>query len=123
MRVRAQDANGDMIFGHSQQDFLINSIPAVAQIIETTLRLVLGEWYQDLSVGVPYLSGVLGYQNKDTADQTLISQVTALQWVTGLANWQSTIDPTTRKYSSVSATVYTQFGELQLQVDNLGVTQ
>jgi hypothetical protein len=94
----------------------------VAQIIETTLRLQLGEWYQDQTLGVDYQGGVLGYQSKDTADQTLISAITAIQWVTSLENWVSVFDPVARKYSSINATVYTQFGVVQLQIQNLGST-
>lgn len=120
MRVRAQDSSGDMTFGQSAQNFLVDSPAAVAQIVETTLRLVLGEWYQDLSQGVPYLQGVVGTHSKATADQVLISQITAVDNVTSLTDWDSVIDPVTRKYTSISGKLFTAFGETQLQIENLG---
>lgn len=120
MRVRAQDSSGDMTFGQSAQNFLVDSPAAVAQIVETTLRLVLGEWYQDLSQGVPYLQGIVGTHSKATADQVLISQITAVDNVTSLTDWDSVIDPVTRKYTSISGKLFTAFGETQLQIENLG---
>lgn len=109
-----------MTFGSSQKNFLVNTPATVAQAVETGLRLWLGEWYLDLNVGVPYPEGVIGVHSKETADQTLISAIRNVQGVTNLTNWVSTIDPTTRKYSSISATLYTLYGETQLQIANLG---
>lgn len=119
MRVREQDSNGDMTFGNGQQNFLANSPDAVAQVVQTTLLLILGEWYLNLNDGTPWFQGVLGVHSKDTADQTLITQIKTVDGVTDVQDWTSTIDPVTRKYSSLSAKLITIYGETQLQIDNL----
>ncbi len=119
MRVRRQDTNGDSSFGQSAQNFEVNSVAGVAQIVETVLKLWLGEWYLNLNAGTPYPDGVVGKHSQATADQTLIAQVTNIEWVTSLQNWKSTVNPNTRRYSSVSATLFTPFGQTQLQINNL----
>lgn len=119
MRVRKLDAARDMTFGQSAQNFLVDSPEAVAQVVETTLKLFLGEWYLDLNAGTPWLEGVIGYHSKETSDLTLISTITGVENVQSLENWVSTINPDTRKYSSLSATLFTAFGVTQIQLENL----
>ena len=58
MIVRRQDANGDFVFGHGLNDYLVGN-DAVAQLIEDRLLLWLGEWFLDISEGVDWPS-VLG---------------------------------------------------------------
>jgi hypothetical protein len=119
MSVRQLDSNGDMTFGQSMQNIIPDSAAAIAQIVETTLRLWLGEWYLDVTQGTPYIQGVLGITSQATADQTLISQILTVDGMVDVANWESTVDPVTRQYSSLSATLITIYGETQLQIDNL----
>lgn len=120
LRVRALDANNDMQFGASQQQYLVDSPDAVAQIVETTLRLWLGEWYLDLEAGTPWAQGVLGKNSQATADQTIIAQIKSVQWVTDVSNFQSTVDPNTRTYTEVGGILYTQFGSTPFSFSNLG---
>jgi hypothetical protein len=125
MRVRQLSPTGDYAFGSGQANFLVNSPQAVAQIVETYLRLWLGEWYLNTNDGTPWLEGVFGYNSKDEADQTLIQTILGInfggqQLVQNLDNWQSTQDPSTRHYSSLSATLYTIYGQTQLDLENLG---
>lgn len=123
MRVRAMDANGDAQFGRSQLQFLVNSPEAVAQIVETVLRFWLGEWYLNVDEGTPYVQGVIGKNTKETSDQTIIAQISTIEWVEGITNFQSEIDPNTRKYSVVKGTIFTPFGSTKFQFTNLGVIQ
>lgn len=120
MRYRKLSATGDYMFGNSQADFLVNSPEAVAQAIETTLRLFLGEWYLNVNDGTPWLEGVFGYNSKDEADETLQAAVLGVQGVQNLTNWTSSVDPQTRKYTSISAVVDTIYGQTQLQLENIG---
>lgn len=120
MRVRALTPTGDYAFGSSQLNFLVNSPAAVAQVVETTLRLWLGEWYLDTTIGTPYVEGVLGKHSQAQADSTLISIITGVQGVLSIQNFQSVIDPVTRTYSEVGGTLDTIYGETQLQIQNLG---
>jgi hypothetical protein len=125
MRYRALSPTGDYQFGNGQLDFLINSPEAVAQAVETYLRLFLGEWFLNVNDGTPWLEGVFGYNSQEEADQTLIQTILAINQngqllVQDLNNWQSTVDPKTRSYSSLSATLDTIYGQTQLQMENLG---
>lgn len=120
MRVRQLSPTGDYQFGNGQLDFLINSPQAVAQVVETSLRLWLGEWYLNINDGTPWLEGVFGYNSKDEADQTLIQTILGVQGVQDLTNWNSTVDPVTRAYTSISATLDTIYGQTQLQMENIG---
>lgn len=120
MRYRKLSPTGDYVFGNGQLDFLINSPEAVAQAVETYLRLWLGEWFLNLNDGTPWLEGVFGYNSQDEADQTLIQTVLGIQGVQDLTNWKSTVNPVTRAYVSVNATLDTIYGQTALQMENIG---
>jgi hypothetical protein len=125
MRYRALSPTGDYQFGNGQLDFLINSPEAVAQAVETYLKLWLGEWFLNTNDGTPWLEGVFGYNSQEEADQTLIQTILNINFggqtlVQNLTNWQSSVDPKTRAYTSISATIDTIFGQTQLQMENLG---
>lgn len=120
MRYRALSPTGDYTFGSGQANYLTNSPAAVAQAVETTLRLWLGEWYLNINDGTPYLEGVIGKHLQATADATLVSIITKVQGVQSISDFSSTMDPTTRTYTSVSAKIFTIYGETQVQIKNLG---
>jgi hypothetical protein len=122
MRYRKLSPTGDYTFGNGQLDFLVNSPEAVAQVIETSLRLFLGEWYLNQNSGMPWLQQVMGYNSKEDADNALIAYILTLEGVQNLDNWESTRDPATRKYTSISATVDTIYGATDIELQNLGVT-
>lgn len=58
MKYRALDANGDYSFGKSMQEFKIDD-DAVVQAVNTNLRLLKGEWWEDTSDGFPLFQDVL----------------------------------------------------------------
>lgn len=120
MRYRQLSPTGDYMFGNGQADFLMNSPETVAQAVETYLRLFLGEWYLNVNDGTPWLEGVLGYNSQAEADETLIQTILGIQGVQNLSNWKSTVDPVTRAYVSISATLDTIYGQTQLQMENVG---
>ena len=119
MRYRKLSDSGDYLFGNGQKDFLINSPEAVAQAVETTLRLFWGEWYLNTNDGTPWLQGVFGYHSQEQADETLIQIILGVQAVQNLTNWSSTFDPTNRSYKSISGILFTIYGQTQLQIENL----
>lgn len=65
--VRALDSNHDPIYGNGQNNFL-NDIQAVAQIIQTSLLLFQGEWFEDLNEGLPLFQSILGTNNGKKTD-------------------------------------------------------
>lgn len=118
MRYRALSASGDYTFGSGSQNFLINSPEAVAQVVQTTLKLWLGEWYLDVNAGTPYPEGVLGKKSQAEADATLIAEISQCQGVVSIANFKSSIDPDTRKYTVIKCVLNTLYGPTQLEIQN-----
>lgn len=119
MRYRKLDENGDYSFGQGSLNFFINTPAAVAQAVETTLRLFLGEWYLNVNDGTPYLEGVVGMHSKAEADATLQQVIGNVQGVQNIVNFASELDPHTRKYSTISGTLNTIYGPTQLQIENM----
>jgi hypothetical protein len=138
MRVRQLSSTGDFVFGQSQQNFLVDSPAAVAQVVKTNLRLWLGEWYLNLNDGTPYPEGVLGYHSQATADATIQNQILSIEVivsstnvpagsvpgqlipaVTDIASYTSSINTGTRAYSA-ETTLNTVYGPTPLQLNDLG---
>jgi hypothetical protein len=136
MRYRQLSPTGDYTFGNGQNNFYIDSPAAVAQAVLTTLKLIYGEWYLNTTEGVPYFTGILGYENQITADATIQNQILNVQaiisattipsgyqagqlvpCVSGIENYQSTIDPYSRAYSA-SCILNTIYGPTQLEIAN-----
>ena len=117
MLVRKLSPTGDMTFGQSLKDFWSDVPEAPGQVAQTSLELWLGEWYIDITQGTPWIEGVLGKHSQAMADATVQTQILNTQGVTGIASFQSTIDPDTRAYS-VTATINTVYGPTDVQIQN-----
>jgi len=114
MRYRALDSNGDYTFGKGNANYLVNSPACVAQAVRTALLLIQGEWFLDTTAGMPWNTKVLGFHSKDVYDITIKSVISAVQGVTAIVNYSSSLDPT-RRALTVSVTINTQFGVTQIQ--------
>lgn len=119
MRVRRLSPEGDYTFGNGQLDFYRDEPLAVGQVIKTSLLLWLGEWFLDVTLGVPYLQGIIGKHGQNTADVTVQDQILPVQGVVDIESFQSTLDPQTRGYS-VSAKVNTIYGVTAVEIANYG---
>lgn len=117
MTVRKLSVTGDYSFGSSQLDFLSNSPQAVAQVVQTSLLLWLGEWFLDLTQGMPWIQGVLGKHNQSTADVTVQDYILGIQGVTDIQTFTSIGNGDLRKYSA-SARINTLYGPTDIQVAN-----
>ena len=117
MRVRQLSPTGDFTFGASQLNFLINTPATVAQVVKTSLLLWLGEWYLDTSVGMPWIQGVLGKHNIDTADITLQDYIVGIQGVTDISDYTSIGEQPQRLYLA-DATLDTAYGPTAVQLSN-----
>jgi hypothetical protein len=110
MRVRARDANVDMVFGAGPATFLVNSPEAVLQCVLTALKLFQGEFFLDTTKGMPWNTDVLGFETQSLYDTAIQNCIRGVVGVTGIAAYSSTFDKSTR-YLSVTATIQTQFGD------------
>jgi len=112
--VQKIDANNDPIEGSNGPVFL-SDLDAVAQIIYTTLRLLYGEWWEDLTIGFPLfqkLIGSSGSSNNQQAVMLLIQQtILSCPYVTQIVDFSFKHNTVTLN-STFAATVNTSFGSL-----------
>jgi hypothetical protein len=114
--IRALDADHDPIYGNGATAFLTD-IDAVAQIIQTRLLLFQGEWWSDLTEGLPMFQSMLGSNNgkKGTVISDLIrSNIQGAPFVTQIGNIVSNFNASTRQYT-FACQVETAFGTLFVQ--------
>jgi hypothetical protein len=119
LRNRRWDASGDMTFGHGARDYLQTS-SAVAQRVVQMLRTFLGECFQDLTAGVPWIQPAgsdaqpvmggavdLGY-----AEAVIKAKVLALDGVASIVEVDLQIDSRARQLH-VAMTITTTDGDVQ----------
>jgi hypothetical protein len=113
MRYRKQDANGDYVWGHQQNDFWLNTPDGVALAAKTRLLLFVNEWFLDVTDGTPWTTQVLDKYTKDQYDAAIQDRILGTQGVTQITDYSSSVNTTTRTLT-VTATVETQFGTATL---------
>lgn len=113
MRYRKQDDMGDYSFGSGLNDFHIDSAEAVAQAIDTRLKLWVGEWFADTSDGTGWSQAILGKQSKNLYELTLRQRVLETYGVVSIESFQSSLNSDTRRLT-VSMTVNTIYGQTTL---------
>ncbi len=115
MRYRKLDANGDYVFGQQQDSFWIDVPAGVAQAVQTALLLFAGEWFLDLTAGVPWMQNVLGPRAQGAYDTVIQNAIINVEGVMSIDSYSSTLDPTTRALS-VNAAITTAYGPATVQV-------
>ncbi len=106
MRYRALDKNGDYVFGVRSPNFLSNSPAAVAQAIDTRLRLMQGEWLLDTEEGTPYLTEILGTNTLYTKDAAIKDRVLGTPGVASISNYFSSTESRDFKVALTAETIY-----------------
>lgn len=107
-----QRVGGDMNFGRGIRNFLIDSPTAVAQAILTRLNLWQGEWFLNLSEGMPWMQQILGHPpGGGIPDSAIRARILGTPFVRQLYDYASTYNSTARSFT-VSAKVITQFGQI-----------
>ena len=117
IRVRTLDVNGDAMRGAGLSNFSAD-LMAVAQIILTRLKLLQGEWFEDLNQGTPLFQQLLG--KPTTSDGILLvlrERILGTPYVTGISNIGVTYQGSSRAFT-FSATVQTQFGSVSVATAN-----
>jgi hypothetical protein len=109
MRYRQLTASGDSTFCSGYTAFYVDVPAAVAQSVETRLKLLTGEWFLDFTVGTPYSTQVVGKYTQATADAAIKARILATQGVVSLISYSSTLNRSTRTLT-VSARVDTVYG-------------
>lgn len=113
MRYRKQDENGDYTFGNGLNNFHIDNVDAVAQAIDTRLKLWVGEWFANVSDGTGWSQAILGKHSQNLYELTLRQRVLDTQGVISIQEFQSALDPNTRSLV-VTMVVETVYGQTDL---------
>ena len=112
MKVRKLDSDGDMVFGHGDEDFYKDSAEGVAQNARTRLQLWWGQWFLDTSEGTPWLEKVLGKQS--AADIIVRERILGTPGVKEITSFESVADPDTRTLS-FTAEISTVYGSTEVE--------
>lgn len=118
MIYRRLDSNGDYIFGQGTTEFL-SGVEAVAQAIVTHIKLLLGEWWEDVDNGTPLWQSILGKPGTESnlisidniiKDRIMSTQLNGDKLVSTIDNYDRSYDPSTRSYSFVVevTTIYSE---------------
>lgn len=110
MRYRALSATGDFTFGQSQANFLVNSPATVAQLVLTRMNLWRGQWYLDLTVGMPWLEDVIGKNTGPIYDLQIQQYILATQGVSQIQGYSSSLNRKTRALTVNIKNLVTIFG-------------
>lgn len=102
MRYRQLSGTGDYTVG---LPFFANSSQCVAQAISTRLKLWMGEWFLDNTVGTPWLQHILG--RSSNPDAYIRRAILGTQGVVSLLTYGSTFSNRTL---TVSGTVQSLYG-------------
>jgi hypothetical protein len=113
MRYRRRDSNLDYTFGGNAEDFLVNSPATVAQAVMTALMLFQGEWFLDVTAGMPWSTQVLGYNTQSLYDRAIKTAILAVQGVQSIVSYSSSLNASTRVLT-VNVRIQTIFGTASL---------
>lgn len=112
--VRNQGTAWDAQRGNGLQNFLTD-VDAVAQIINSRLRLLQGEWFEDTSLGLPLFQQLLGHPITNQAVALIVrQQILATPFVLGIAGGPVVMFSPGGKVFTFQAVVDTQFGQITI---------
>lgn len=108
MRYRTLDADLDMTFGQGRANFLVDTPATVAQAVLTRLMLLRGEWFLDVTAGMPWSTDVLGANTGQRYDQAIREQILDTEGVISIVLYSST---KVARSLQVAVTVATRYGQ------------
>jgi hypothetical protein len=106
MKYRRLTDDGDYTFGFGNNCFL-SGTDAVAQAIETKLKMFKGDYWEDLSEGLPFFDQIAGNSDKNAIDSLIESRILAVPGVSSISSITSSM--ANRKYMA-TITVVTTYG-------------
>jgi hypothetical protein len=113
MTVRRLQDNGDISTSGTQ---FIADIEEVAQTVRTNLKLFLGEYFRDITIGTPWFQQILGKgQELQVREAAIKRQIIQTRGVSSISSFNTDFDLALRKYS-VNAGIITPFGETTISI-------
>lgn len=106
-KYRRLDENGDMTFGNNKFDF-VKDLEAVRQAIQTRLKLLKGEWWENSEEGLPLFQEILASRNIDKTKRIIIERIQKTKGVLFVNDLVVTFE---NRILNITASVSTIFGE------------
>ena len=113
MKIRKVDSTGDVVFGQPN-DYYINTLQGMALLIKDRLNLWTGEWFQNTSDGVPYLTDMIQNNSLPLLEATIKKRILSTPNVTSIKSFQTNYNKNTRELI-LSITIITQFGDVTIE--------
>ncbi len=114
MRQRAFLPDGDYSFG-TGLPFLADTPVCVAQAVMTRLRLLTGEWFLDLTEGLPLDGQIIGHNTEATRDLAVRQRILDTPGVLQINEYASALTPD--RVFTIFAVIDTQFGTAEIQTN------
>lgn len=112
---RKMDSDGDYILGNNSYGFY-KDVEAVAQAIQTNIKLLQGEWWEDVEIGTPLFQKMLGRsmtdERKDAIDLIIKDRIMNTKDVETITSFESEFDMRTRTYTMI-CNISTSYGEIK----------
>ncbi len=115
MRYRKLDENGDMTFGHQQNDFYRDVPDAPAQAVSTRLKLWTGEWFLNSQDGTPYQFQILGMGKVNNVEPVLRQRILQTEGVNEIINFNVDYNANSRNVI-VNSSINTIYGTSTVEV-------
>lgn len=109
------DDDGDLLFSDSEVQF-VSGQDEIAQILEVRLKTILGEWFLDLELGVPYFSKILKKNPIDSEiESAIITEISNSPGVVSVESLDMELSPT--RELSVASRIITTEGVLDFTTE------
>lgn len=116
MRYRKLTQDYDYSFGNNELDYL-DEFSSIVQAIKTKILLFYGEWWENLGIGIPLLSSILGKVNSGSLRQSTVllveQRIMEVQGVTSVDNIVVDVNDRT---IMLTVTVNTEYGQAEVEV-------
>lgn len=90
MDLKIDRESGDLVFVNGSCPVTENFSDSTAQRVYVMLRTFAGEWYLDISTGVPYYPNILGTKvSKSVVDRIIQEKVLAVRGVADIVSFES----------------------------------
>ena len=113
MRYRRLDNDGDYTFGAGGADMLVD-IEACAQSIRTRLWLLFGEWWEDLTDGLPLFQKILAQRDINIASEAIRNRILSTTHVRDIIYFSADWD-NEQRYLLISCVVDTDYGQVTVE--------
>ena len=117
MKYRRLDENGDYVFGSGSNNFVID-LEAVAQAVMTRLKLLRGEWWENLEEGLPLWQEILGSSGSNEhltyVDNLITQRIFNTPGVTAILDYEGIWNSSTRQYR-FNSKINTSYSETTIE--------